>query len=346
MGKMSREDLFREIGEIDETYVEEAERVRRSRRISPWAGRTLVTAASLILCVGVGYVALQLTRGGMNGTDSAAGGNAMGAAQELYSMAEARDEMTDGETPEEAPLEMKEEQQDKEADQAQAEELSDLGAMSGGTAGSLSEPREEGTEPANRQQVQGSNNNTEDEAVLSSMTSDSPISECVKNIDQQMDLPWEVARMDAVYGYYVDVQVPEGYSYSSGTRSEERLHVIWHKGMTEEISISCQHADESVSGWLADTDNPEEYDLGLYPIPWADSMPGDMRQKIESATFRSDQISQEIVTARSYQVESDQGDVSGWRTRIAILYSNNVLVEIRSKGPSPEEIYALINLEN
>lgn len=346
MGKMSREDLFREIGEIDETYVEEAERVRRSRRISPWAGRTLVTAASLILCVGVGYVALQLTRGGMNGTDSAAGGNAMGAAQELYSMAEARDEMTDGETPEEAPLEMKEEQQDKEADQAQVEELSDLGAMSDGTAGSLSEPRESETEPANRQQVQGSNNNTEDEAVLSSLTSDSPISECVKNKDQQMDLPWEVARMDAVYGYYVDVQVPEGYSYSSGTRSEERLHVIWHKGMTEEISISCQHADESVSGWLADTDNPEEYDLGLYPIPWADSMPGELRQKIENATFRSDQISQEIVTARSYQVESDQGDVSGWRTQIAILYSNNVLVEIRSKGPSPEEIYALINLEN
>lgn len=346
MGKMSREDLFREIGEIDETYVEEAERVRRNRRISPWAGRTLVTAASLILCVGVGYVALQLTRGGMNSTDSAAGGNAMEAAQELYSMAEAYDQMTDGETPEEAPLELEEAQQDKEADQAQVEALSDTGAKAGGAAGSLSEPKEEGAEPANRQQVQGSNNNTEDEAVLSSMTSDSPISECVKNIDQQMDLPWEVARMDAVYGYYVDVQVPEGYSYSSGTRSEERLHVIWHKGMTEEISISCQHADESVSGWLADTDNPEEYDLGLYPIPWADSMPGDMRQKIESATFRSDQISQEIVTARSYQVESDQGDVSGWRTQIAILYSNNVLVEIRSKGPSPEEIYALINLEN
>lgn len=346
MGKMSREDLFREIGEIDETYVEEAERARRSRRISPWAGRTLVTAASLILCVGVGYVALQLTRGGMNSTDSALGGNAMEAAQELYSMAEAYDEMTDGGTPEEAPLEMKEEQQDKEADQAQVEELSELGAMAGGNAGSLSEPSESETEPANRQQVQGSNNNTEDEAVLSSLTSDSPISECVKNKDQQMELPWEVARMDAIYGHYVDVQVPEGYSYSSGTRSEQRLHVIWNKGMTEEIRISCQHADESVSGWLVDTDNPEEYDLGLYTIPWADSMPGELRQKIESATFRPDQISQEIVTARSYQVEGDQGDVSGWRTQIAILYSDNVLVEIRSKGPSPEEIYALINLEN
>lgn len=346
MGKMSREDLFREIGEIDEAYVEEAERARRSRRISPWAGRTLVTAASLILCVGVGYVALQLTWGGMNSTDSASGGNAMEAAQELYSMAEAKDQMADEATPEEGPFELEEAQQDEGAYQAQAEALSGMETKAGGTAGSLSEPREEGDEQERNSLVQGSYNDTEDEAVLTSPTSDSLITECVEKIGPQMELPWEVARTDAVYGHYVDVQVPEGYSYSSGTRSEQTLHVIWHKGMTEEIRISCQHADESVSGWLVDTDNPEEYDLGLYPIPWADSMPGELRQKIESATFRPDQISQEIVTARSYRVESDQGDVSGWRTQIAILYSNNVLVEIRSKGPSPEEIYALINLEN
>lgn len=348
MGKMSREDLFREIGEIDEAYVEEAERARRSRRISPWAGRTLVTAASLILCVGAGYVALQLTRGGMNSTDSASGGNAMEAAQELYSMAEAYDQMADEAVPEEEPFEIEDAQLDKGGDLEQEEALLDLEGKMSGTAGagSLSEPREEGAEPSNRQQVQGSDSNAADGTELPSPTSSPIITECLENIDPLMELPWEVARTDAVYGHYVDVQVPEGYSYSSGTRSEQRLHVIWNKGMTEEIRISCQHADESVSGWLVDTDNPEEYDLGLYTIPWADSMPGELRQKIESATFRPDQISQEIVTARSYQVEGDQGDVSGWRTQIAILYSDNVLVEIHSKGPSPEEIYALINLEN
>ncbi len=351
MGKMSREDLFREIGEIDEKYVEEAQRARRSRRISPWVGRTLVTAASLILCVGVGYAALQLTRGGMNNTDSAAGGSAMEAAQELYSMAEANDQMADGAAPEETSLEMEEAQQNKEVAsvQAQVEAPSDTDAKAGGTAGcgaagSLSEPREEGAEQESSL-TQGSNGIAGDEDGLPAPTS-KPLVDSQEKIEPLMELPWEMARTDAVYGHYVDVQMPEGYSYSSGTRSEQRLHVIWHKGMTEEISISCQHADESVSDWLVDTDNPEEYDLGLYTIPWAESMPGELRQKIECATFRPDQISQEIVTARSYQVEGDQGDVSGWRTQIAILYSDNVLVEIRSKGPSPEEIYALINLEN
>ena len=349
MGKISREDLFREIGEIDEKYVEEAQRARRSRRISPWAGRALVTAASLILCVGVGYVALQLTRGGMSNTGSASGGSAMEAAQELYSMTEANDQMADGAAPEETSLEIEEAQQNKEVALAQVEAPSDTEAQAGGTtdcgtAGSLSEPREERTEQESSL-IQGSTNNAGDEAGLPAPTS-SPLIDSVEKMDTLMELSWEMAQADAVYGHYVDVQVPEGYSYSSGTRSEQRLHVIWHKGMTEEISISCQHADESVSDWLVDTDNPEEYDLGLYTIPWAESMPGELRQKIEGATFRPDQISQEIVTARSYQVEGDQGDVSGWRTQIAILYSDNVLVEIRSKGPSPEEIYALINLEN
>lgn len=345
MGKMSREDLFREIGEIDEAYVEEAERARRSRGISPWVGRTLVTAASLILCVGVGYVALQQTRGGMNSTDSASGGSAMEAAQELYSMKAADGQMADEAGSEGEPLEIEDAQLDRGADQAQVEALSDMEVAAGGIGGSLSEPKDEEAEPTNKQQVKGSDSNATDGTELPSPTSSPIITECLEDIDPQMELPWEVARTDAVYGHYVDVQVPEGYSYSSGTRSEQRLHVIWNKGMTEEIRISCQHADESVSGWLVDTDNPEEYDLGLYTIPWADSMPGELRQKIESATFRPDQISQEIVMARSYQVE-DQGDVSGWRTQIAILYSDNVLVEIRSKGPSPEEIYALINLEN
>lgn len=329
MGKMSREDLFREIGEIDETYVEEAQRVRRRRRVSPWVGRTLVTAASLVLCVGVGYVALQLTQGGVNNTDSASsGGSAMEAAQEMYSMVDTDGQMTGGAAFDEAmPEEAETGQDNQEAAEALLDSLADTEAQNG--RGQISDTTQELKEEV-----------TEKESA----PEDKPLQGSDSIAMNAMDLIWEAARTDAVYGRYVDVQVPEGYSYVSGTRSESALHVIWHKGM-EEISISCRHADESVSDWLVDTDNPEEYDLGLYTIPWSESVPGELIQKVNSATFRSDQISQEIVTARSYQVE-EQGDVSGWRTQIAILYSDNVLVEIRSKGPSPEEIYGLIYLEN
>lgn len=329
MGKMSREDLFREIGEIDETYVEEAQRVRRSRRVSPWVGRTLVTAASLVLCVGVGYVALQLTQGGMDNTgDASSSGGAMEAAQEMYSMMEADDRITEGAAPEEAMPEMAAAGPDSQEEaQAQQDRHADTDAESdrGQISNLIQELKEDGAEK---------------ESALEDKLFQGTGSIAMN----AMDLIWEAARTDAAYGRYVDVQVPEGYSYVSGTRSESALHVIWHKGM-EEISISCHHADESVSDWLVDTDNPEEYDLGLYTIPWCESVPEELIQKVDSATFRPDQISQEIVAARSYQVE-EQGDASGWRTQIAILYSDNVLVEIRSKGPSPEEIYRLIYLEN
>ena len=158
------------------------------------------------------------------------------------------------------------------------------------------------------------------------------------------ELTWEEARADAVFGRYVDVPVPEGYGYTCGSLSPSALRVTWNKGM-EEIAIVCRQADESVSDWLVDVEKPEEYDMGLYTIPWSESVPQELYILLTNATFSPDQITPEIVAARTWQA-SEEGDASGRRTSINILYRDNVLVEISSKGPSEEEIYALINLEN
>ena len=343
MGKMSREDLFRAIGEIDEIYVEEAQRVRRKRGISPWGGRTLVTAASLILCVGVGYVALTLTQGGTNATDGMSGG-AMEAAQEMNSVADAKCQDAAGAIAEEETAKQADMEnisaEEGAAEQTPEEAPEAVPALQNNTADGMSD-----TESAGElQEQQRDSQEKMESAAIEDTGAEQEIEELTSTTGSGMNLIWEAARADAVYGRYVDVQVPEGYSYESGIRSTDHLHVIWHRGM-EEISISCRQADEAVSDWLVDTDISEEYDLGLYSIPWCDSVPGELIQKVNNATFRPDQITQEIVAARSYQVQ-EQGDASGWRTQIAVLYSDNVLVEIRSKGPSPEEIYELIYLEN
>ncbi len=161
--------------------------------------------------------------------------------------------------------------------------------------------------------------------------------------DSTMPLTWEAARADEVYGRYVDVQAPEGYSFTSADRSTSLLRVTWNKDM-EEISITCRQADESVSDWLVDVGKPEEYDLGLYTAPWEDSVPQELYTQVSNATFRPEQITSQIVAARTWQVQ-EAGGVSGSRTRIGILYSDNVLVEIGGKGTSPEEIYAMIYWE-
>lgn len=350
MSKMSREDLFREIGEIDEAYVEEAQRVRRSK-VPLWVKGTLTAAASLVLCVGVSFVTFQSMRENTSGgaADMAADmrteyqreakgadageecGGAVPEAAEDTACQEEDGQMELETSLEEASLEelainqtqrepaSQEYGQDKFTDDVQGQPKQETTALTEAEKDELSAP------------VDQSSYLTDEELLQSSGA-------------PAKSLTWEEARQISGYGKYVDVQLPEGYSYTSGRGDASSLYVVWNKGM-EEISISCHQADESVSDWLVDVENPQEYDLRLYSIPLCDSVPQELIQQVSNAVFESKDISLQIVEARSYQTE-DSGDVKGNRTRIGILYSDNVLVEITGKGPSAEEIYALISSEN
>ena len=58
---MTEKDLFREIGMIDEKYVEEAEAVKKAKILTPAFRRTLATAACLCICVGI-YFTVRTVR--------------------------------------------------------------------------------------------------------------------------------------------------------------------------------------------------------------------------------------------------------------------------------------------
>lgn len=330
MAKISKEDLFREIGEIDEKYVEEAQRVKKPRRKTSRITKALAAAASLMLCIGVGYGALQL----MDADTESSSDSAADMTGQLQ--AENFGEELAAEEAEEAPSAAGASANtiEQAASEEKEMELSD-------------NPAAENVTEDGAQQELAAVTEASQEMDMADRTENSPTEEAEPeyvSAGSAKSLTREEARADAAYGRYVDIQVPEGYIYTSGTRTDVGLHVIWNKGI-EEISISCRQADESVSDWLVDAENPEEYDLSLYSIPWCDSVPEELHSKVMYATFVPEQITPEIVAARTYQVE-EAGDVSGYRTCIAVLYSDNVWVEIASKGPSPEEIYALINLEN
>lgn len=334
MGNINREDLFREIGEIDEAYVEEAERFRRKRKTALWM-RTGAVAASLLFCVGLGYGALRLTNVS-NDTANMSGG-AMEEAAQTYSMAEdsvGQNDRAGQENCAAAQGEDISQENGAEAEEPRAIPEKETAQDSDSTSGGI------GQESATTDGIAQAPEENEDTAS----DKEQDLAESCLLKEETETLTWEAAREDAVYGRYVDVQIPEGYEFTSGSCTASGLRLIWSKG-TEEITISCRQADESVSDWLVDVDDPREYDMGLYTIPLAESVPQELIQKVSNATFYADQVSLQIVEARSYQME-EQGDEALWRTQIGILYSGNVLVDIRSKGPSPEEIYALINLEN
>lgn len=345
MKKISREDLFREIGEIDESYVEEAERVQRRRRTAPWV-RAMAVAASLLVCVGIGYGTLRLT-GSSNDTAGMAGGGEMeymemqSAAQDCGETmnAQATQETGEDAAPQEAAFALEGIPEEEISEEETARDVAEQ--VSGDPENGIEDlatgrAYQEADGATANEQKESSKDDLEDAQAVA-------LTESCGLFDVEK-LTWQQAQEDAAYGKYVSVQTPDGYVYESGVRSGASLRVVWLDGMAE-IAISCRHADESVSDWLVDTGEPEEYDLSLYAIPWADSVPQKLWEKVFNATFRPDQITPEIVAARSYQVQ-DPGDVDGWRTELNILYEDNVLVEIRSKGPDPEEIYGLINLEN
>lgn len=392
MAKMSREDLFREIGEIDEAYVEEAERARRKRGAHIWPGRTLAAAACLALCVGAGYMTVLFTQRGGD-TGGSAGGGVMNTAQEPYSMAEDTEACPAGgasfggregeqaaaeNAPEEAPGRP---ETASGGTNGRPETASGgvpggtetasggtnggletaFGGTSGGTetapggsAGTQAASREEvgnecGAEPGEvSAAVNGAQKDSQDRESEEKAWGRQEVLEVQDALElcgeSAVALNWEAARTDEVYGRYVDVQIPEGYVFDGGIRSTSLMRVTFSGG-GEEVSVTCRQADEGVSDWLADVEKPKEYDLGLYSIPWGESVPQELMTRVLNATFRPEQITLEIVEARTWQAQ-EEGEVAGSRTQIGILYSDNVLVEITGKGPSAEEIYAMIYREN
>ena len=68
---MTEKDLFREIGMINEKYVEEAAQVKKAKILTPTFRRTLATAACLCICVGI-YFGTRGLREDLAANESAA----------------------------------------------------------------------------------------------------------------------------------------------------------------------------------------------------------------------------------------------------------------------------------
>lgn len=88
----------------------------------------------------------------------------------------------------------------------------------------------------------------------------------------------------------------------------------------------------------ADTRN---YYMSLYPIPLCESVPEELRQIIDHPIFSIDELTQEVVNRRAYYV-NDSGDTAGARMTFGVLYGE-VLVEVTTKGVSPEWLYEKLN---
>lgn len=157
------------------------------------------------------------------------------------------------------------------------------------------------------------------------------------------NLDLTAAYADPDLGAYLPEDLPSGFTFENATRvntqAQNSLSALWIKGMGDiRWCISTLGEDDKARiTSVADTWN---YDLSLYPIPRADSVPDELREIVTDPIFRSEGLTLEAVQARAYEV-SDAGDISGPCMRFGVLYGD-ILVELNVKGATPEAVFEML----
>ena len=157
------------------------------------------------------------------------------------------------------------------------------------------------------------------------------------------------AREDSDFGSHLPAALPAGFAYDGEKpahrllgQNQNFLSVLAYSGGQSgyrEISLRYGYADGSQT--VLKEEDTELYDLTPYAIPWADTMPEQLRETLERPLFSAEGLTLEMVQKRCYSLD-DRGDSDGVRCHFSIRFSDGVVVEIRTKGLAAEEVFQLI----
>ena len=156
----------------------------------------------------------------------------------------------------------------------------------------------------------------------------------------------EEARQEVAFAPYLPEKGPEGWGefYGRMTYQEGNEHTLflrWSRGYDDVTAMVDLPEGETVWGNVVDVDEPETYDVRLYSIPRADSVPEEYRETVDHPVFRAEDMSRAILDARAYTVE-DAGDSDGVRMSFSVLHPDNTLVQYDAKGLTVDEMWELL----
>jgi hypothetical protein len=151
------------------------------------------------------------------------------------------------------------------------------------------------------------------------------------------------ARTDVDFGAYLPAEVPAGFVFEDALRfinqEQDTLMVNWSKGMNY-IDWHISSLNDNDKTRITSVGNKKNYDLSLYPIPRADSVPDELREVVDNPIFLIDELTLDVVQARTYEI-TDAGDEPGQRMRFGVLYED-ILVELSVKGVSSEVMFDIL----
>ena len=157
----------------------------------------------------------------------------------------------------------------------------------------------------------------------------------------------EEARREADFAPYLPREDFSGYGEFTGRLTyqegnEHTLFLRWSWGY-DDVTIRVELPEgDTVWGNVVDVGAPETYDLRLYPVPWADSVPEAYRETVDNPVFRAEDMSRAVVEARAY-TPSEQGDTNSLRIRFAVLHPDGTLVDYSCEGLSVEQVWDMVS---
>lgn len=161
-------------------------------------------------------------------------------------------------------------------------------------------------------------------------------------------LEFDEARADADFGEYIPLVLPQGFVFEDALRfinqEQNALFVTWTKGMGY-INWRASLLNSNDRARITSIADRKNYDLALYPIPRADSVPEELREIVDNPIFLIDELALGVVQSRTYEI-ADVGDESDERMHFSVLYGD-VLIELNVKGASAGAIFNILKeIEN
>ncbi|HOB87185.1 MAG TPA: hypothetical protein PKO38_05805 [Bacillota bacterium] len=159
-------------------------------------------------------------------------------------------------------------------------------------------------------------------------------------------LTLDQARSDAAFGRFVPAIVPEGFSFVSarrvidGAREHDELNLFYEAGLRY-IRLSIARETPADASRIVDPARLEHYDMSLYPVPWAESVPEELRETVLHPVFRREDLTLQILYARAYRAADTGDDSTGYRMQFSVLGGGKV-IDFNIKGATPEEVLRLV----
>lgn len=149
------------------------------------------------------------------------------------------------------------------------------------------------------------------------------------------------------YGIYLPARTPEGFSPDSIVARDGEagsLLAVWTKGpgAFEELDWQIRPYDPEDASRITPVSETRNYDLGLYSLPFSDSVPEELWEVVDCPIFPAKELTQEAVDRRIYTTGESGEEGSLPRARFAVLY-DKVVVEVTAKGVSPQWLYEALS---